>query len=90
VLLSRAAESAYNYTNLLPLRSNLQTGQLLQSIFQLALKSRLKSHGTVDVDAVCDARSLLEGVFNGINILGTNWVTPLQLTAKLLQVRACM
>ena len=69
---------------------NIQTGQLVQSIFKLALQRRLESHDTIDVHATCNARSLLEGLFNGIYIKGTNWVTPLQLTAELLQVRACL
>lgn len=62
------------------------TAALLEGAIKLALRSRLASLGGVDARVLSDARALLKGKFGGLRVTGLGWRTPLELTARVLEV----
>lgn len=72
---------------LLLLLLDMQTADILRAAIILALRNRLKQYEGIDADVSCDGWGLLEGRFRGMSIVGQQWVTPLGLTARRLEVR---
>ncbi|GFR48343.1 hypothetical protein Agub_g10230 [Astrephomene gubernaculifera] len=62
------------------------TAELLERVFRVAVSSRLKQHGGIEVDVRSTAWGLMEGRFGGMTVRGRNWRTPLELTAEQLLV----
>jgi len=60
---------------------------MLQSVVTLALKSQLRQCGHIDVDVDGDVGTLLDGRIRGARCLGHRWQSPLNLTARMLDVR---
>lgn len=59
----------------------------MEAAIVLSLKNRLTRYGSVEAACTCDTRGLLEGTFGGLRIQGSDWVTPLRMTAHELLVR---
>lgn len=64
-----------------------QTASLLENVAALALRSRLLEARVVTASVSCDTWSLLAGRVNGARIYGEGWRSPLNLTARSLEVR---
>ncbi|KAL6752558.1 hypothetical protein V8C86DRAFT_2752809 [Haematococcus lacustris] len=62
------------------------TAQLLQGAITMALQARLKSQAGIQVDVVSSAGELLGGRFGGMSVTGQDWCTPLQLSARTIEV----
>lgn len=65
----------------------LQTADVLERVAAFALKTRLKESRLVKASVSCDTWSLLSGRVNGAKIYGEGWRSPLNLTARILEVR---
>lgn len=65
----------------------LQTSDLMEAAIALALRSRLREHTEITPRVSCTALGLMEGRFEGMQIVGRGWRTPLELTAQVLEVR---
>lgn len=65
----------------------LQTSDLMEAAITLALRSRLREYTEITPRVSCSARDLMEGRFEGMQIIGRGWRTPLELTAQVLEVR---
>lgn len=63
-----------------------QTADVLENVAAFALKARLKECRLVKASVSCDTWSLLSGRVNGARILGEGWRSPLNLTARRLEV----
>jgi hypothetical protein len=67
--------------------TNKKTADLLEAAIEFALRQRLREHESIAVRAECDFQGLAGGVFRGLRVLGAGWRTPLELTARSLDVR---
>ena len=59
--------------------------QLLSKVAELVLRTRLKTSGKVAVD-VQDGGAMFVGRVNGVRVTGSDWITPLRLSCRQLDV----
>jgi hypothetical protein len=65
-----------------------QTTRLLENVASLALRTRLKEARVVTASVSADTWSLLAGRVAGARISGEGWRSPLNLTARTIEVRS--
>lgn len=71
---------------LITMNSAAQTAGFLEAVATAALQSRLRSHSLVKSSIECDGWGLLSGRVNSVAIAGRDWISPLGLSARVLEV----
>lgn len=64
----------------------LQTAGFLEAVAAAALQSRLRQHSLVRASIDCDGFTLLQGRVRSVAIAGRDWISPLGLSAVILEV----
>lgn len=62
------------------------TAGFLEAVASAALKARLRQHSLVQAHIDCDGFSLLAGRVNSVAIAGRDWLSPLGLSARILDI----
>ena len=66
----------------------LQTAGFLEAVAAAALQTRLQRHSLVRARIDCDGFTLLRGRVRSVSIAGRDWISPLGLSAVILEVLA--
>ena len=85
--LARGMPTRAHTTNTPKTPKKQKTADLLEAAIEFALRQRLREHESIAVRAECDFQGLAGGVFRGLRVRGAGWRTPLELTARSLDVR---
>ncbi len=64
----------------------LQTAGFLEAVAAAALQTRLQRHSLVRARIDCDGFTLLRGRVRSVAIAGRDWISPLGLSAVILEV----